>query len=175
VLDYEPTWLSIAKKYIGVKEIPGRRHNSKVIEFLKSVPRKIFGSLSLTDEIPWCSAFVNYVMEEAGFRGTDKPNARSWLKWGVDSKPAIGSIVVLKRGKLAWQGHVGFLVKLEDEVVYTLGGNQGNEVCVKDYDRASVLGYRWPGPKHIESNFIAIGDMKNFLPNGPKGVGCGMV
>lgn len=134
-------WLEIALGEVGVKETPGAGSTSRIDDYLRSV--ELVGKVG--DEIAWCSAFVNWVMICAGYEGTDRANAQSWLKWGRPIlKPERGCIVVLKRGTLSWQGHVGFWMGEHNGHLDVLGGNQDNMVCQKIYSKEDVLGYRMP-------------------------------
>ena len=130
-----PRRLIIAFSELGIKEINGDGSNARIDEYLKSVDQPS------DDSIPWCSAYVNWVMRISGYKGTDNPAARSWLKWGVSCEPELGCIVVLKRGS-SWQGHVGFYLNDEGNRIYILGGNQSNMVCVKSFLKSDVLDYR---------------------------------
>ena len=55
---------------------------------------------------------------------------------------------------MSWQGHVGFAVREFEHTVLVLGGNQNNQVCLKHYPRAQLLGYRWP----LEADLVGGGD-----------------
>ena len=89
------------------------------------------------DEVPWNSAYVNWVFNQVGISGTRSGLARSWLLWGNPlSVPVAGCVVILKRGS-AYQpgpevidapGHVGFFMGIEDDKVLVLGGNQNDSV-----------------------------------------------
>lgn len=95
------------------------------------------------DEVPWCSAFVNWCVMKAGLPITKNLAARSWLGWGKKVMvPEIGDIAVFKRGTLGWQGHVGFYVKNDGFYVWVLGGNQSDEVRISKYPGTELLGYR---------------------------------
>ena len=61
----EPLWLTIAREYIGVKEIAGTKHNPVIIQMWQRVmlPFK-------DDETPWCAGFVGSCLERAGIRST---------------------------------------------------------------------------------------------------------
>lgn len=120
----EPKWMAIARDEIGVKEYSGSADNPDVVKYLKSIDT-LSVSAQRNDETAWCSAFVNWCMEKADIKGTEKANARSWLQWGhkLDT-PKIGCVVILWRGSPAgWQGHVGFFVKETPSNIYLLGGN----------------------------------------------------
>lgn len=132
-----PTPLIIAISQIGIKEIPGEESNSQINKYLSTV------DLPSDDEIPWCSAFVNWCLVEAGRQGTATPTARSFLHWGTPTfEPKTGDIVVLKRGTGHWQGHVGFFLDYHYAYIYLLGGNQSNSVCISLYKRKDILSYR---------------------------------
>ena len=133
-----PLHLLLALKELsrGVAEIPGAPADARIALYLASVNQP--GS----DEIPWCSAFVNWSIVEAGGVGTGKPNARSWLAWGKETLlPQLGCIAVFRRGT-GWQGHVGFVLDAHGPIVTLLGGNQSDRVSVTHASAAELLGYR---------------------------------
>jgi uncharacterized protein (TIGR02594 family) len=133
----EPPWMTIARKEVGVKEIPGGP-NSRIAEYISTVG----GSPGDA----WCSCFAAWVMEQAGLPLTGvTPAARSWLKWQTPiSQPRAGCVVILSRGSQTWTGHVGFLVRWTDKTLTLLGGNQGDAVSIRPYPRSRLLGLRWP-------------------------------
>lgn len=142
-------WFGRALKYYGLSD--GILQDDFAIErFLSTVGLSLIsvdedsGATSITD---WCSAFVNTCVTEAGFKGTNRGNARSWLQWGRSVRPPqLGDIVTLwryhNRDTVSF-GHVGFFVKffydrsprpgtryvnhapLPVPKVVVLGGNQG--------------------------------------------------
>jgi len=138
-----PRWLQIAQQEETrcVREVAGSQHNPRIVEYHQTT-----SSRASTDETPWCSAFVNWCMGQAGLVGTNRANARSWLNWGQAlAAPRYGCVTVLWRGSPSgWQGHVGFYVRETSSHVYLLGGNQGNAVNVRSYPKTRLLGYRWP-------------------------------
>jgi uncharacterized protein (TIGR02594 family) len=136
-----PTWLvpAFQELILGVHEIPGPATNDRIAKYLATV-----GQAS-DDEIPWCSAFVNFCLQEAGIGGTGQPNARSFVAWGEPTEGKVGAVCVLSRGDPAgWQGHVGFVVGLEPGRVFLLNGNQADSVSVASHHTRRLLGYRWP-------------------------------
>lgn len=154
-------WIDIASAEIGVHELsPG--DSARIMEYLSTVDTSAIGQL--TDEVSWCSAFVNWVMRQSGYAGTDSAAARSWLAWGTPiSGPRVGAIAVLKRGTQSWQGHVGFVTDYDSSYIYILGGNQRNEVNVSIYQRSRVIGYRWPREQASETN-SRVGRMIPIIP-----------
>lgn len=140
----KPNWVRIATAEIGVKENTSKsKHNPRVIEYHASVQGRIN-----TDETPWCSSFVNWVMKKAGKGGTSSAMAISWLKYGKNlNRPAYGAIAVIDwdGGGKGWKGHVGFVVgKNGDDEILLLGGNQSNAVNIKAFPKDKIVAYVVP-------------------------------
>lgn len=144
-------WYDIAQAEMGVKEILGAsKNNHRIIEYHATT------SLGAkTDEVPWCSSFVNWVMKQAGIEGTNNALAKSWETWGnAVTTPIKGDVVVIKRkneNQDAQTGsstgyHVGFYVTSNKLVITILGGNQGNSVKKSNFLLRSyeVIAYRRP-------------------------------
>lgn len=129
-----------AKSYLGTSELRGDQHNPKILGFFKAVGHDWVE----TDETAWCAAFAGAVLEECGYQGTGKLNARSYLDWGtrVELEDAmLGDIVVFWRGRPdSWKGHVAFYDSHDDEYIYVLGGNQSNSVNIAKYPIERLLG-----------------------------------
>lgn len=130
--------LEIAREEIGTREVPGPEHNPRILEYHQTTQLR-----AVQDEVPWCSAFVNWVLKQAGIDGTNNSMARSFLKWGSPLKsPVPGCVVILKRGRAPF-GHVGFFVSwARPGLIEVLGGNQSDQVKVSVYRDSDVLGYR---------------------------------
>ena len=130
----------IARGEYGQREIPGRKHNPKILEYFK----KVGHSWVHDDETAWCAAFVGWCLEMAGITSTRKLNARSYLKWGKKLLiPKKGCLVIFWRGsKWGWQGHVGFYEGETVSHIKVLGGNQSDGVNIQEYPRYQFLGYR---------------------------------
>jgi uncharacterized protein (TIGR02594 family) len=76
---------------------------------------------------------------------TGKLTARSFLKLGqTDRHAKRGAIAVFRRGRSAWQGHVGFVLEADATHIMLLGGNQSDAVTQARYPRSKLLGLRWP-------------------------------
>ena len=137
----QPRYLELAWGEMDTAEFPGADDNPKVVGYHASAGGKS------PDAVPWCSSFVNAMVERAGLVGTGSKSARSWLGWGKSTNAVYGSICVLWRvDPQGWQGHVGILVGHDAENVYLLGGNQSNRVRVSRYPKSRVLEYRWAVP-----------------------------
>ena len=134
----DPPWLRIAFEHLDDREIPGRLMSADVGHFLASTPGAV------DEEIPWCSAFANFCIEESGLQGTNSRLARSWLGWGTPTNtPVRGCIVVFKRGaEGSGQGHVGFYLAGSPKTgIRILGGNQSDKVSIVTQP-LPFLGYR---------------------------------
>lgn len=140
----EPKWMQIAKSEMGVKRIPGKRHNRKIIQYFRDVGH----SWVKNDETAWCAAFVGSCLERSGIPSTKSLVAKSYLKWGKPTKsPKPGTVVVMNRPGAdpnSWKGHIGFYVRETDRYVYVLGGNQKGSVNIQAFPKSLVRGYREP-------------------------------
>jgi len=131
-----------AQSFIGMKEIPGLKHNPTIVEMFEDVGH----SWVTDDETAWCAAFVGSVLEKIGVNSTRKLDARSYLGWGEVVEPEDareGDVLVFYRGdKNGWQGHVGFLVSETSTGYDVLGGNQKDSVSIGNYPKERLLGVR---------------------------------
>lgn len=143
-----------AKRLIGLREQRGDKDNPLIVGMLQT-----FASWVNDDETAWCGAFAGFIAHLLGF-STPGPErwralqARRWLTVGYDvSDPSAWNgdcVVVLSRGRgrqpgpevLDAKGHVGFYDGHDDDVVWLVGGNQGNRVGRKAYPRSRILGVR---------------------------------
>ena len=135
----EQAWITEAKRHIGTKEIPGARHEPKILQWWKAIKR---GGIK-SDEVPWCAAFVGGCLEAVGIVSSRYESAKSYMMWGkAIPAPLPGCIVVFSR---TGGGHVAFVIgQNRAGHLVCIGGNQGNAVTVAAFDRARVIGYRWP-------------------------------
>jgi uncharacterized protein (TIGR02594 family) len=131
-------WMDLAKTYIGIHELVGGE-NKQIIEFFKSTTYK-----AVEDEIPWCSAFANHCLNKSGFRYTNSAWARSFETYQGDDleEPRKGAIIVFDW--LNGSGHVGFIYSWTEDSVAVLGGNQGDQVCIKSFRWDFVSAMKWP-------------------------------
>jgi uncharacterized protein (TIGR02594 family) len=138
-----PKWMEFALGEVGTRESPGIADSPRVVEYLEAVD---LSTQLRHDATPWCSAFANWCMKQAGIPGTGSAAARSWLDWGKPlSTPKRGCIVVLwRKARDTPFGHVGFYMRASGNRVSLLGGNQGDMVSISPYSAARVLSYRWP-------------------------------
>ena len=134
--DKSPAWLKIAIGEIGQRE----GNNKRITEY--------FTSTTLgpqPDSTPWNSAFVNWVISQAGLRGTRSAIARSWLNWGTAVDLRVGCVAVLWRTSPEHDtGHVGFFVGESENTLQILGGNQHDSVDISSFPKSRLLACKWP-------------------------------
>lgn len=135
----KPKWVRTAEEELGTAEIAGsQQNNPRIIEYHASTSGKF-----TTDEIHWCSSFMNWVIENSGLKGTNSARALSWANWGYKlDKPALGSIAVFSYGE--GRGHVGIVVGEEGGKLQILGGNQSNKVSISKYGTSQIVAYVYP-------------------------------
>jgi uncharacterized protein (TIGR02594 family) len=124
----------------GLSEYAGSNHNPEILAMFDEIGFDWIDD----DETAWCSACLNYFCKKLGYERSGKLDARSWLRMPIHVlKPTLGDIVVLWRDSpTSWKGHVGLFISQRANVIYVLGGNQGNQISIMPYSTSRVLGYR---------------------------------
>ena len=133
--------INLASKYIGLQEILGDNDNPIIMNMFKEIGQ----SWVKHDETSWCSCFINFIAYRLNLIKSGKLNARSWLDVGIKTEnPIPGDIVIYWREKPdSWKGHVGiFMGYNQYGNIFTLGGNQHNEVNITVYSKDRLLGFR---------------------------------
>jgi uncharacterized protein (TIGR02594 family) len=139
-MDTDPRWLTTAKKFDGLREVVGPKHNQIIIGWLEKLK-----AWWRNDETPWCGVFVAHCMQESGLPYPKYyMRAKAWSDYGSNLRPdrlAPGAILVFDR---AGGGHVGFYVGEDAQHFYVLGGNQGNAVNTMKLTKNRLVASRWP-------------------------------
>lgn len=139
-----PVWVRVGLAEIGVVEDvrPGR--STARIEDYHAVT---FGGRS-PDDVPWCSAFVCFVMEAVGIKSTKSKTASSWASWGYQVAPRPFAVVFFGKADkdAGGTGHVGICLGISGTELYLLGGNQSNKVSIATRKLADAQTWRWPYP-----------------------------
>jgi len=125
--------LDIACKQIGKGE-EGGNNSGPFVEMLFG---KTFDGDD-DDDGSWCAAFVSWCFEQAAEQlSITMPFKRSggakslWKNIGnagsFPKNPEPGDVVCWDRGKPgSWQGHIGFVERLEGGILHTIEGNVGS-------------------------------------------------
>lgn len=135
----ELPWLAEARKHIGLKEVPGVKHNPIIQAWLKGLV-----AWWKDDETPWCGVFVAHCLK-AGGRDLPKNwfRAKEYETYGLPlEQPAYGCVATFTR---KGGGHVGFVVgetEKGDLLIYS--GNQSNGVNIAAFPKSRATSYRWP-------------------------------
>jgi uncharacterized protein (TIGR02594 family) len=139
----------LAERFVGVKETAGGATTPVILAMLQ-----LDQSWPEGDEVPWCSAFANWIAWLLRLPRSKSLRARSWLgvgkPIGIEEARAENDVVILKRRPedpgpedLEAPGHVGFFAaRLEGGSVLIMGGNQGDAVRICPYREDLVLGVR---------------------------------
>ena len=145
----ETSAFEIGQRFVGTEEVRGIKDNPMILAMLK-----LDGDWPEHDEVPWCSAFVNYICWLLRLPRSKSLRARSWLEVGrqidLDDARVDCDIVILRRGDepqpgpevINAPGHVGFYSGHDETYVRLLGGNQGDSVSVRSYRKERLLGVR---------------------------------
>lgn len=140
----DPAWYTEARKWVGLKEYPGSKHNPTIIGWAKRLGNKL-GIVVKDDETPWCGTFVAHCIDTAGLKTAPiAVRAKAWATWGRQlDAPRLGAVLVFTRDG---GGHVGFYAGETATHYWVLGGNQSNSVSetMIAKDRLTAGGMRWP-------------------------------
>lgn len=145
----EITAYELAQRFVGISEVPGSASNPHVLAMLQ-----LDASWPTGDDVPWCSAFINYIAWLLRLPRSKSLRARSWLEIGTpvelkDAEPGF-DVVIFKRGSgpqpgpevIEAPGHVALFGGAEGDKVLALGGNQGDKISLQRYAQKDVLGIR---------------------------------
>lgn len=141
----DPKWLAEARKHLGMREIPGPRHNATILGWLRKLR-----AWWKDDETPWCGTFVAHCLQETGLPVIKNWfRAKEWASYGLalrGNNVAPGAILVFVR---EGGGHVGFYVGEDASFYFVLGGNQSNGVNIMKLAKARCIAIRWPAGEPV--------------------------
>lgn len=150
-------WTAIARGEIGQKEVPGRQHNPRIVEYHRAA-----GISEATDELPWCGSFLAWVFSGAGIpipKGAAW--APAWANWGTACSASPDAVAVIAKrtaGPDAHTGsasgaHVGLIVSVDAVSIRLLGGNQGDQVKESTFPLSAyrIVATRWPAGQKGDS------------------------
>ena len=98
----------------------------------------------------WCAIYMSYMFHVCGYDHlfpktmlARDPHNKEYGKEVSVEEAQLGDIVVYWRiSPDSWKGHVGIVIRVTDDVIYTLGGNQDNKINITPYKRSTVLSIR---------------------------------
>lgn len=141
-----PKYIDIALNEYGIIE---GVNTARIVEYDSATDLK-----ATQDSVPWCSAFVCWVMQSAGYKHTNSAAARSWLTYGFKLDEFMPyCIVVMQRAGDKTKGHVGFGISIRGGQIYILGGNENNMVMIKPYNLADVIEYRATSDQWLDNPY----------------------
>lgn len=138
----EPAWITVGRRLIGTREIPGPQHNNWIAKGWARLGAGWFRD----DETPWCGFFIAHCLDAVGLpfpSGGLFARAKRWATWGVPCSPRLGAIGVKSR---VGGGHVFFIVgeTADGRFFKALEGNANNMVRIGDIPKNVVTDIRWP-------------------------------
>lgn len=137
-----PSWMDIAYRYRGLKEVPGPNNNPTIIGWAKRLGSKILGIAYNADSVPWCGLFVAHCLDLANIAPVKiAVRAKAWAAWGIPVSPCWGCVLVFER---AGGGHVGFYHGEDSTHYHVLGGNQSDSVNIMRLEKSRMIASRWP-------------------------------
>lgn len=147
-----PSWYEFAMTSFGVAEVAGKESNPEILSWAEHLDIDYSG-----DDIPWCGLFIGYCISTALPYETVPGSplwARGWLKFGKETTPRMGALLVFWRGNPEGPyGHVGFYAGETGTHFLVLGGNQGDKVSKVFIAKNRLLAARWPVSSEHESKF----------------------
>lgn len=135
----ELSYVAIARRDIGLKEIKGPQHAGRIVEALRQLK-----AWWKDDETPWCGVILAAWMKEANLPyPKEYYRALAWKDYGVQSDIQYGAIAVLTR---KGGGHVGIVTAATSDLKYVrlLGGNQGDSVSESWFPLERISAFRMP-------------------------------
>lgn len=159
-------WIKNLSHFIGLKEIPGSKHNVVIQNWLKNMGcySREQRSWWRDDETPWCGLAVGHALGVSGrFVVPYWFRAKAWADEQYMTKldkPAFGCIAVKSR---QGGGHVFFVVGMDQKGrILGLGGNQGNQVSIVPFNKSEIDSYWWPSKWDGERCIKSIPSLKRY-------------
>lgn len=130
--------MQIARYFEGIKSINTNerdaagnypRYNEEWVTVSNPLITSFFGMTNTLpakgDVVPWCSAFVSFVIYAAGKIPKFSAASKAYRKYSTETNsPNYGDLAVFENRKNTNLGHVGFFVERKDAGIMVLGGNQ---------------------------------------------------
>ena len=134
-------YIPIAFAEFGIREVPGSKHNPRILEYIKSTDLAKYPSLP--DETEWCAAFLNWCIEKVGLPSPNSALVGHWRNWGSKPPAIRRGCVITFRWDDGWE-HTSFYLGAVGNYVVCLGGNQSDAVWISVYHKKYITAYRLP-------------------------------
>lgn len=100
--------------------------------------------LNPTGGYPWCAAYVSWALDQAGVATMRSASSQAWKGYGIEvgignwNNVRKNDIIIFSYG--GGSGHIGFFrgYNKASRRVNILGGNQGNNLCIKSFSTAKI-------------------------------------
>lgn len=131
-------WVAEMWRRLGWSETGNKR--ADLIAFLKE--GKYLGDPA---KLPWCGDATESCITKTLPEEPVPSNpfwAQAWQTFGIGVDPIVGAVGVIR-----WpsgSGHVGFVVRVEANRIYMIGGNQSNMIKVSPFNRDDFIAFRYP-------------------------------
>ncbi|MEO8680385.1 MAG: TIGR02594 family protein [Vicinamibacterales bacterium] len=140
---HEPIWLSVARAFVGVLELPGPGSNPLILRWATEIGAPAWYD---SDAKAWCAVFLNRILlavqQPMAGTGYALLRAGTFETYGVPLTTAtLGAILVFDRPE---GHHVGFYLGERDDAYLVLAGNQANAVSVRWILKSRLTAMRWP-------------------------------
>ena len=139
----EPLWLSVARAFEGLTEIPGPASNPVILRWARAIGAPAFYT---NDDIAWCAVFANRLALAMQWplsgRDYELLRAKSFATWGQPlAAPALGAWAVFNRPE---GFHVGLYLGERADAYRIFGGNTANAVGATWIAKGRLVTMRWP-------------------------------
>ena len=134
----ETSAFEIAQRFTGIKEVAGIRDNPMILAMLR-----LDGDWPEHDEVPWCSAFVNFVCWLLRLPRSKSLRARSWLGVGhrisLEDARVGCDVVVISRGEPPQPGPESLARHIPASATLRSAASVGSSNSPHSADRKSVV------------------------------------
>lgn len=141
----EITPFTILQQLVGTKELKGGQANNPLILAMIACCDE---TAAINDEVPWCSACINFIAKLSNTPRSKSLAAKSWLKVGhviPNAELTIGwDVVILNRTSNPALGHVGLFAGWAEKSTefWLLAGNQSNSISLQKFNTSEIEGCR---------------------------------